>query len=42
MEPEPSVLKDLITEAIADCTDVGLLDLIYKLITYETIEGQSP
>ncbi len=42
MEPEPSVLKDLITEAIEECTDVGLLDLIYKLLIYETKEGQSP
>ena len=39
MDPEPSVLKDLITEALEDCTDVELLDLIYKLII---IEGQSP
>lgn len=39
MDPEPSAIKALITEALEECDDVDLLDLIYKLII---IEGQSP
>jgi hypothetical protein len=39
MDPEPSAIKALIAEALEECTDVELLDLIYKLII---IEGQSP
>jgi hypothetical protein len=39
MDPDPSAIKALIVEALEECADVELLDLIYKLII---IEGQSP
>jgi hypothetical protein len=42
MDPEPAAIKELIVESLEDCTDVGLLDLIYKLLIYESKEGQSP
>ena len=34
-DPESSALRQMITEAIEACTDSALLDLIYKLLTYE-------
>ena len=30
---ESSALRELIKEAVENCTDVSLLDLVYKLIT---------
>lgn len=41
MDPDPSTMKELITAALEECTDTGMLDLIYKLLIYESKEGQS-
>lgn len=40
MDPDPSAMKELITHALEECTDNGLLVLIYNLLTYDE-EGQS-
>ena len=42
MDPEPAAIKELISKALEECEDLSLLDLVYKLIVSENIEGQSP
>jgi hypothetical protein len=32
-EPDPLILKNLITQAIEICTDIGLLDFIHALLS---------
>lgn len=34
-DPERDALRQMIAEAVEACTDVSLLDLIYKLLAYE-------
>lgn len=34
-DPEEKPLKDLIIQVIKECTDLGLLDLIYKILTHK-------
>lgn len=41
MEPEPTTLKELIAAALDKCTDVGMLDLVYKLLLYDNIESRA-
>lgn len=41
MDPEPSAMKELIAVALEECTDTDMLDLIYKLLTYDSIEGRA-
>lgn len=38
-DPESNALRQMITEALEACTDASLLDLIYKLLTYELKEA---
>jgi hypothetical protein len=35
-DPEEGTLKSMISQALENCHDVDLLDLIYKLIISET------
>lgn len=42
MDADPAAIKELITRALEECEDLSLLDLVYKLLVYESIEGQSP
>ncbi len=34
-DPERDALRQMIAEAVDACTDASLLDLVYKLLTYE-------
>lgn len=34
-DPEEITLKDMIIQIIKDCSDIALLDLIYKILTHE-------
>ena len=36
-EPDQAALREMIAEAIELCTDLNLLDLIYKLLTQMNI-----
>lgn len=40
MDSEPAALRELIIQALDECTDASTLDLVYKLLTYETSKGQ--
>lgn len=33
--PEETTMKDVLIQVIKDCTDLGLLDLIYKVLTHK-------
>ena len=35
MDPEPSVIKELIIKALEECDDTSTLYLVYELLTYE-------
>lgn len=37
-DPDDQTLKDLIAQALENCTDNELLDLIYKMLIFESSE----
>lgn len=39
MDDSDHPLKQMITQAVNDCNDAELLDLIYKLLTYDENGG---
>ncbi len=41
MDPNPSAMKELIARALEECTDTSMLDLIYKLLLLESLEGRA-
>lgn len=38
MEDDDSAMRKLIVSALNECHDAELLDLVYKLLVYETVE----
>lgn len=41
MDDDIPPLRELIKQALDECTDPELLDLVYKLIAHETINGRA-
>ncbi len=37
-DPERNALREMIADAMEECKDTSVLDLIYKLLTYENKE----